>query len=233
MGRPRGARRSEVVQQRRIVVVQVPPSACTAAEPSSVGMVPAAWGLFWPLLASTHQGEMWLEVVALGRPWWVLGLFQEKPQVLAKGGAEHTLGRAGGAALGGSPAHLDSLGGSRGGLSFLCACLGRGWVLPVPALGSSWAAPPAPGHPRMHPQAASAPRSGTWVLPPASPGAVPLLPTLSPEPHPRAGRMLVLCLCPGGSGERLPYHGGLSALGTRRGHGEDAFWRGHGAAAAG
>lgn len=57
MGRPRGARRSEVVQQRRIVVVQVPPSACTAAEPSSVGMVPAAWGLFWPLLASTHQGE--------------------------------------------------------------------------------------------------------------------------------------------------------------------------------
>lgn len=114
-----------MVQQRRIVVVQVPPSACTAAEPSSVGMVPAAWGLFWPLLASTHQGEMWLEEeVALGRPWWVLGLFQEKPQVLAKGGAEHTLGRAGGAALGGSPAHLDSLGGSQGGLSFLCACLG-------------------------------------------------------------------------------------------------------------
>lgn len=67
---------------------------------------------------------MWLEVVALGRPWWVLGLFQEKPQVLAKGGVEHTLGRAGGAALGGSPAHLDSLGGSQGGLSFLCACLG-------------------------------------------------------------------------------------------------------------
>lgn len=40
-----------------MAVVQVPPSACTAAEPSSVGMVPAAWGLFWPLLASTYQGE--------------------------------------------------------------------------------------------------------------------------------------------------------------------------------
>lgn len=235
MGRPRGARRSEVVQQRRIVVVQVPPSACTAAEPSSVGMVPAAWGLFWPLLASTHQGEA--VAGGGGGPGEALVGFGSVPGE-APGASQRRSGAHPGPGWRSCPggvthAHLDPLGGSRGGLSFLCACLGRGWVLPVPALGSSWAAPPAPGHPRMHPQAPSAPHSGTWVLPPASPGAVPLLPTLSPEPHPRAGRMLALCLCPGGSGERLPYHRGLSELGTRRGHGEDAFWRGHGAAAAG
>lgn len=182
MGRPRGARGSEAAQQRGMAAVQVAPAACTPAEPGSVGMVPAPWGLFWPLLTSVHLGEA--VAGGGGGPGEALVGFGSVPGE-APGASQRRSGAHPGVGCGSCPGgggHLLAwtlwVAASVGSASFVSALAEAGSSLSQPR-----AAPgqrrqpqgipaPIPRHPHPtfgHPGAAS---SITWCCPHA-PGLVP------------------------------------------------------------